>query len=153
MKSSLFNKPAILATIALLTAVSLSADVIVTKDGARLVGTVKKIDGGKITLGTSYAGDIAIAQGEVASLTMDDPLVIRLEGGTTMEGTVTTTTSGQVSIAGKDGTINTSVGKIATTWAPGGTDPAVAAARPKVDASARSRSAYEAPELSIECTR
>ena len=131
MKSSLFNKPAILATIALLTAVSLSADVIETKDGARLVGTVKKIDGGKITFGTSYAGDIAIAQGEVASLTMDDPLVIRLEGGTTMEGTVTTTTSGQVSIAGKDGTINTSVGKIATTWAPGGTDPAVAALQRK----------------------
>ena len=131
MKTSLFNKPAIFATIALLTAMSVSADVIETKDGARLVGTVKKIDGGKITLGTTYAGDITIAQGEVASLTMDDPLVIRLEGGTTMEGTVTTTSSGQVSIAGKDGTINTSVGKIATTWSPGGTDPAVAALQRK----------------------
>lgn len=39
-----------------------SADVIETKDGARLVGTVKGINGGKITFNTTYAGDIEIAR-------------------------------------------------------------------------------------------
>jgi len=110
---------------------ALRADIVVTKDGARLVGKIKKIDGSNITLGTDYAGDIAIDQTKVESITMDDPLVIRLEGGTTMEGTVTTAASGQVVIAGADGTINTTVTKIAATWAPGGTDPAVAALQRK----------------------
>lgn len=114
-----------------MTIVALQADVVVTKDGARLVGTVKKIDGGKITLSTAYAGDVAITQSEVESVTMEKPLVIRLEGGTTMEGTVTTSANGQVAIQGSDGTIHTSVDKIASTWAPGGTDPAVVALQRK----------------------
>ena len=117
--------------LALAVTVALQADVVVTKDGARLVGTVKKIAGGKITLGTAYAGDIAIAQSEVTSVTMDSPLVVRLDNGTTMEGTVTTSASGQVAIAGSSGTLTTTVDKIATTWAPGGTDPAVAALQRK----------------------
>ncbi|WP_221031147.1 DUF481 domain-containing protein [Actomonas aquatica] len=131
MNISSIKKTAVALLIASLASVGLQADVIATKDGARLVGTIKKIDGGKVTLGTTYAGDITINQSEVESITMDNPLVVRLEGGTTMEGTVTTSASGQVSIAGKDGTISTTVGKIATTWAPGGTDPAVAALQRK----------------------
>ncbi len=127
MKHPYFPKTAVGLLIASFAAALLQADIVQTKDGARLVGTVKKIDGGKIVLGTTYAGDIALEQGEVESITMEKPLVIRLQGGTTMEGTVTTTAAGQVSIAGQDGTINTTVDKIATTWAPGGTDPAIAA--------------------------
>ena len=123
--------------LALAATVALQADVVETKDGARLVGTVKKIAGGKITLGTAYAGDIAIAQSEVTSMTMDSPLVVRLDNGTTMEGTVTTMASGQVAIAGSSGTLTTSVDKIATTWAPGGTDPAVAALNPANAGGAR----------------
>ncbi len=131
MKSKFFAKSVISLLVASFLSSVVWADVVVTKDGARLVGTVKKVDGGKVTLGTSYAGDIQINQGEVESITMEDPLVIRLQGGTTMEGTVTTNASGQVSIAGQDGTINTTVDKIATTWSPGGTDPAVAALQRK----------------------
>jgi hypothetical protein len=127
MKTPTVIKTLIGVLVTAISAAFLQADVVETKDGARLVGTIKKIAGGKITLGTSYAGDVSIAQAEVASVTMDEPLVIRLQGGTTMEGKITTTSTGQVSIAGGDGTINTTVDKIATTWAPGGTDPAVAA--------------------------
>lgn len=131
MKSKLLFKSAIGVLIASFATALLMADVVETTDGARLVGTVKKIDGGKVILGTSYAGDIKIDQASVKSITMDEPLVIRLQGGTTMEGTVTTSAGGQVAIAGQDGTINTTVDKIATTWAPGGTDPAVAALQRK----------------------
>lgn len=127
MKTSLLTRITALTLLALAFATGTHADVVETNDGARLVGTVKKIDGGKITLGTAYAGDIQIAQSAVVSLTMDNPLVIRLEGGTTMAGTVTSTGGGQIRIAGQDGTITTAVTKVATTWAPGGVDPAVAA--------------------------
>ena len=72
----------------LLVGLAASADVIETKDGARLVGTVKGINEGKITLNTTYAGDISIDQAEVVSLTMEDALAIRLDDGTTLEGTV-----------------------------------------------------------------
>ncbi|MCC5022092.1 MAG: DUF481 domain-containing protein [Candidatus Synoicihabitans palmerolidicus] len=114
-----------------LTCAALSADVAVTKDGARLIGTVKKVDDGKVVLGTSYAGDVSIKQSEVESLTVVKPLVVRLEGGTTMQGTVTTSASGQIAIAGKNGTISTTVDKIATTWSTGGADPAIAARQRK----------------------
>jgi hypothetical protein len=131
MKTNSLLKLVSSTLLALAMAAASQADVVETKNGARLVGTIKKIDGGKITLSTAYAGDIAIAQSEVASVTMDAPLVVRLDNGTTMEGTVTTTAAGQVAIAGDSGTLMTSVENIARTWAPGGTDPAVAALQRK----------------------
>ena len=129
-------KPTINSLLALavsgLLVADLRADVVETSDGARLVGTVKSVAGGTITLGTSYAGDIKIKQSEVTSLTTDEPLVIRLEGGTTMAGTIASTGNGQIAIEGNDGTITTGVDKVATTWEVGGTDPAVAAAASRV---------------------
>jgi hypothetical protein len=76
------------------------ADVIETKDGARLVGTVAGINDGKITLKTSYAGDIEVAKSEVAKLTMESALAIRLEDGTTVEGTIAPTGEGAITIDG-----------------------------------------------------
>jgi hypothetical protein len=111
---------------ALLLGSSAQADIVETKSGARLTGTVKKVDSGSITLETDYAGTITIKQSEVARFETEAPLVIRLAGGTTMEGTVSATPDGKITINGADGTINTTVDKVASTWAPGGIDPAVA---------------------------
>lgn len=105
----------------------LHADLVETKSGARLVGTVTKVDAGAVTLATDYAGTITIKQSEVARIETSQPLVIRLVGGTTMAGTVETAADGKIAIKGQDGTITTTVDKLATTWAPGATDPAVAA--------------------------
>ena len=41
---------------------ALLADVVETKNGARLVGTVTKIDGSHVTLATEYAGTLTIKQ-------------------------------------------------------------------------------------------
>lgn len=101
------------------------ADVVVTKSGARLLGTVTKIDGDHVVLKTDYAGIVAIDQREVASIETEKPITVRLVGGTTMAGTISTTPEGQVAIAGSDGTITTSVDKVAMTWAPGASDPAI----------------------------
>ncbi|GAB5562487.1 MAG: hypothetical protein SynsKO_41340 [Synoicihabitans sp.] len=108
-----------------------SADVIETKDGARLVGTVSGINGGKISFKTSYAGEIKIDQAEVVSLTMDDALAIRLDDGTTLEGTIEPQAEGTVVIESGDGEVKTAVTDVAATWAVGGTDPAILALQRK----------------------
>lgn len=107
------------------------ADVVETKNGARLVGNILKIEAGAITLHTDYAGDLVIKQAEVASVKTDDTRFVRLSGGTVMAGTVAPTSDGKIQIVGEDGTITTTVEKLAATWAPGTQDPAVAAALPK----------------------
>lgn len=117
------------ASAAMLIALSsamLSADTIETKDGSRLIGTVSKIDGGNVTLMTSYAGAITIKQSDVVSITTDSAVAVRLASGTRIDGKVSTV-GGAVKIAGADGVISTSVDKVAASWAAGGKDPAVVA--------------------------
>ncbi len=119
------------AALAVAGACLLRADLVETKSGARLIGTVSKVDAGSVTLVTDYAGTLTIKQSEVAKLETSQPMVIRLAGGTTMAGTVETAGDGKIAIKGQDGTITTTVDKLATTWAPGATDPAVAALQRK----------------------
>jgi putative salt-induced outer membrane protein YdiY len=104
-----------------------SADVVETKNGARLVGKVTKIDGSEITLSTDYAGVVTIKQKEVSSLTTEEPRFVRLSGGTVMAGKVKPLPEGKIQIAGTDGVITTSVDKIVATWEPGSNDPALVA--------------------------
>lgn len=106
--------------------VLLPADVVETKSGARLTGTVTKVSDGAITLATDYAGVVVIKQAEVTRLETEKPLVVRLVGGTTMEGTLAATPEGQITVTGRDGTITTTADKVASTWSPGEPDPAVA---------------------------
>jgi hypothetical protein len=104
----------------------LSADVVETKNGARLVGTVTGIGGGSVTLSTDYAGVLTIKQGDVVSITTDAPVAVRLASGTRIDGKVSGT-AGALTVTGADGTISTSVDKVAASWAAGGKDPAIAA--------------------------
>jgi hypothetical protein len=119
---------ALLATSLSLTA---RADVVETRNGARLVGTVTGMDGTVVTLNTDYAGTLAIKQSEVVSVTTETPQFYRLSGGTVMQGTLQTNSAGQLLIAGQDGTITTQVANVAASWGPTGEDPAVATLRRK----------------------
>jgi len=118
------------ASLALVAAVvgvaTLSADVVETKSGARIVGKVTKIDGGSVVVSTDYAGAITIKQGEVTSITTDAPVAVRLASGTRIDGKVSSN-AGAVQITGADGVIATTVDKVAASWAAGGKDPAIAA--------------------------
>ena len=107
------------------------SDVIETKGGARLVGKVGKIDDKVVTLVTDYAGTLTVKKTEIASLKTDAPQFIRLAGGTVMLGTVSPAPSGKIEIQGEDGTITTSVEKVAATWVPGAKDPAQVALEAK----------------------
>lgn len=103
------------------------ADVVETKNGAKIVGKIVGIDAGAIAMETDYAGPIAIKQSEVVSFSTDQVVSVRLASGTRMDGRVSGTTDGGLQIAGADGTITTTVTKVAATWAAGAKDPAIAA--------------------------
>lgn len=114
-----------------LSAAFARADVVETKNGARLVGTVTKIDGGSVSLKTDYAGELTIKQSEVTGITTDTPLTVRLASGTVLKGKIAATEAGggAVQIVGDDGQLNTNVQKVAATWAVGAEDPEVQALR------------------------
>jgi hypothetical protein len=103
----------------------LLADTIDIKNGARIVGKITKIDGGSVVVSTDFAGTITIKQSEVVSLSTDAPVAIRLASGTRFDGKLTAGSGGVVSIAGIDGTVSTTVDKVAASWAAGGVDPLV----------------------------
>jgi Protein of unknown function, DUF481 len=113
---------------AALVAAPASADIVETRSGARIVGKVTKIDGGKIYVTTDYAGDLTIKQSEVSALTTDAPVVVRLASGTTLQGTLTTADGGE-KITGPDGQLATQVDKIAATWPTGQEDPLIVSLR------------------------
>jgi putative salt-induced outer membrane protein YdiY len=125
-----------LVSFALISAAPLAADVVETRNGARIVGTVTKIEGGNVHVSTDYAGDLVIKQSEVTALTTDAPVFVRLASGTVLEGTV----AGEgdtIKIAGSDGELTTTVAKVAATWSASGEDPQVTAM--KADLAARER--------------
>jgi hypothetical protein len=114
-----------------LASVQLFADVVETKNGARLVGKISKIDGTLVWLDTAYAGEVKIKQSEVATITTETPLNVRLSSGTVVQGTISGAGAGTVAIAGTDTTLPTTVDKIAETWGPGQQDPEILALQRK----------------------
>jgi len=114
--------------LSLATTARLAADVVETKDGARIVGKVTKIDSGVVTVATTYAGKIEIKQAGVTTITTETPVAVRLASGTRLEGTITTADGG-LQIAGPNGTLSTPIEKVAASWAAGDEDPAIVALR------------------------
>ena len=107
-------------------ALRLQADVVETKDGSRIVGKITKIDGGSVSLDTTYAGSITIKQSEVVGIQTDGASGVRLSSGVRVQGVVSTQ-AGEVRAAAQGGQVATSVDKIAALWPKGGEDPKVAA--------------------------
>ncbi len=117
-----FGLSAVLLAMTLLAALS-RADVIETKDGARLVGHVARIDDGKVYMDTSFAGTIVVAQSQIVSLSTDHPVAVRLESGHRYDGSLATA-GGVVQVATAAGTITTPISGIAASWKAGEPDPA-----------------------------
>jgi hypothetical protein len=119
------------ACLAAICTLHLSADVLETTNGARIVGKIKQIHGGDIIVSTDYAGDITVKQALVTSITTDRPVAVRTADGTRIIGIVSAAPGGGVSVVGEKGSCTTTVGKIAASWAAGEEDPDVVAARRK----------------------
>jgi hypothetical protein len=115
---------ALLALAAALVAPALlRADVIETKNGARIVGKITSIHGGTITVTTDYAGELKVTQALVTSITTDAPVAIRLTDKKGMVGILSSPAPGQIRITGPVKTVDTSVARLAAAWSVGETDP------------------------------
>jgi len=77
--------PVLLLTMA---AIAVAEDEIKLKNGDRITGKVKDLDGGKLTIETKEAGVIKIDWAQVVSLKTDEPIKIKLATGETLEGKV-----------------------------------------------------------------
>jgi len=111
------------ALIFILAILTISADVVETKDGARLTGKLIQIDGTSVVLETVYAGTVKIKQSEVTSVATDTEANIRLISGTVLHGMIAGTGSGALVISGPDGSLHTSVDRILATWRSEAKDP------------------------------
>jgi hypothetical protein len=125
MKTTPHTLAALGAAAALFVGSPLTADTVDTRTGAHLVGKIVTIDAGAITLDTDYAGKLTIKQSEVVSFSTDAPIAVRLASGTRFDGRVTGATNGALQIVGADGTISTTMDKVAATWTAGKVDPLV----------------------------
>src|SRR4051812_11941991 len=82
--------------LALLLTTSLHADLVETKNGARIVGKITRIDAGTVEVDTSFAGTIKIKQAEVSTMSTDAPVAVRLASGTRLDGKVTAAPDGSL---------------------------------------------------------
>lgn len=117
--------PARIALLSCLTLSGVFADTVDTKDGAHIIGKISRIEAGVIDIDTTFAGKIQVKQSQVTAISTDAPIALRLASGTRFDGKVTAAPNGTIQIAGGDGTISTTVDKVASSWAAGAVDPAV----------------------------
>jgi len=132
----------VLGAASLLASLTALADVVETRDGARLVGTIQAIDGGHVILATSYAGELKIKLADVTGLQSEREVFVRLQSGTTVAGRLEGT-RGELRVVGSDATLSSSVDKVTQGWRPGSVDPREAARQAEVEANRRSW-AYQA---------
>lgn len=123
MQSKLLSR--VLLGLLAFTGARLCADTVEIKNGARIIGKITKIDGGSVVISTDFAGTITVKQAEVASLATDGPVAVRLASGTRVDGRITSGAGGALQVATSDGTISTTVDKVAASWAAGAVDPLV----------------------------
>lgn len=142
MRQKLNLLKSFLLTATLFFAVRLTADVVETKNGARIVGTITKIDAGNVYIKTDFAGDLTIKQSEVTAVTTDAPVAVRLASGTVLQGKLSTD-AGSLKINGADGELSTKVEKISASWTSDGEDPQVTAMKKEIAARER-KWTYEA---------
>lgn len=68
-----------------LPALAQAADVVTTKGGDRLSGTIVSLDGGVLTLDTPYAGKIPVKWSEVSSIETEGTAKFKLRDGTVLQ--------------------------------------------------------------------
>jgi len=74
------------------------ADEVVLANGDKLTGTIVKVEAGKLTLKTEYAGAIEILIDKVKKIVTDNPAEIHLIGGEVLKGKIRTTAEGKLAV-------------------------------------------------------
>jgi putative salt-induced outer membrane protein YdiY len=82
----------------LISAGQLFADEILLENGDRLTGTVIKLEGGKLTLKTEYAGEIQIPVEKIKKLVTENPVEVHLGTGEVIKGKLKTVEEGKLEV-------------------------------------------------------
>jgi putative salt-induced outer membrane protein YdiY len=127
-------KPSIRLIIGILSALLLGAglwqaraDTVTLKDGSVIHGKNVHIARGKVTITTEFGGDLSIKQDLVAAFETDEPVFVKTQDNSTMNGKVARKDSGLV-VSGATKSYPTNVENIKTSWSQG-EDPDIVALR------------------------
>jgi len=74
------------------------ADEVILGNGDKLTGTVVKVEGGKLTLKTDYAGSVEIQMEKIKSIVTDQPAEIKMESGEVLKGRLKTSEEGKLEV-------------------------------------------------------
>ena len=98
----------LMAGISALTVFSANADQVIFKTGDKLTGTVKSVEGGKMTFDSAVAGTVTLKMDDIATFTTEKPIDLMVKKGET-EQKVSVTAFGSEAgkIAAADGTVYT----------------------------------------------
>src|SRR5947209_13841944 len=77
------------------------ADQIVMKNGDRVTGSIVKKAGKEIVIKTDQFGVVTTSWDQVASVTATTPVIVVLQNGKTIQGTLATT-DGKIDVASQD---------------------------------------------------
>lgn len=75
------------------------ADQVVLDNGDTLTGTVVKLEGGKLTLKTDYAGAVEITAAKIKSIVTDQPVEVHTTSGEILKGKLEVAESGELTVA------------------------------------------------------
>ncbi|MEP7351628.1 MAG: DUF481 domain-containing protein [Acidobacteriota bacterium] len=79
---------------------SVSADVVVMKNGDRVTGTVVKKDGANLTVKTANFGEVTLPWADITNITTDMQVTVELAGGQQIQGPLSTA-NGQINVGGR----------------------------------------------------
>jgi putative salt-induced outer membrane protein YdiY len=74
------------------------ADQVILENGDKLTGRVVKVEGGKLTLKTDYAGSVEIDVEKIRSIVTDHPAEVKLETGEVLKGKLKTVEEGKLTV-------------------------------------------------------
>lgn len=109
----------------LFLATVLRADTLMVQDGSQIIGKVLSIENGSVKIETDFAGVLNIAQDQVQSIDMENPIFIEFSGGNTLYGVVSSNDSGTLRVDTKGGEFRSDVQKIQAVWQQGEDSPMV----------------------------
>lgn len=79
-----------------------TADEVVFTNGDRLTGTIKKLDGGKLTVESDVAGEVTVDLDAVSTMSTENAVELHLEDGTVLRQRLVAGAEGEVGVASTD---------------------------------------------------
>ncbi len=104
------------------------SDVVTLSDGSRLLGTVERMEGGKLILATKFAGTLEIDAALVVTVSTDEPVNVGMDTGDRLVGPVVWKPELERAVVETEfGGVPVSVERIAAIWPKDGKSPEVRA--------------------------